>query len=178
MLRWILGDIICREFDSNIGRNQGRKVNDMGGNAECMDLKFGIHIDHEKEDGYRFLEMRIFGYLNYVTVAVRESWTVIPIDHLEYNEDAGELEIKEGFDYEEGQTPWMLISHHDSCWREGVNDILKDYEDKIAVIKNESFRTWYTKKDLKIEEVAEMNNLKDYSVYREFKKNNLKNPLT
>lgn len=111
-----VSNIICSEFENNVGRWQIKKET-----MYAMKLTFRLSNNWDMEEGYRHLQMLIFGPMNYIGVFVKEDWTVIPVDELDDEEDC----LKEGCDYRTGDTDWKMISYHDSCWTsDGVDRIL------------------------------------------------------
>lgn len=84
----------------------------------------------EGEDGYRDYDLILYAPMDYVQVWVRERWDVIPLDHLEYDEDGNGM-VKPGCDYIKGEGPWILITNHDSCWRDGVREFLSKKNKEI-----------------------------------------------
>jgi hypothetical protein len=116
----IVSDIICKQFISSVGKGQSSKETPM-----ALQVSFRTRVDHDKEDGYRDLDIVLYAKMNYVQVWTRTRWNVIPNEAFEY--DAyGEPYIKEGFDYDKGASEWEKVIDHDSCWRDAVRDILRD----------------------------------------------------
>lgn len=93
-------------------------------------VSFRTRIDHDKEEGYRFVDMVLYAPMNYVGVHVRDRWCVIPLEDLVTGED-GDTYIKEGEDYQEGASGWTCLSYHDSCWRDAVRDFLFLNRDRL-----------------------------------------------
>jgi hypothetical protein len=137
-----LTNIICKEFEKNVGKNQdpmfGKKT---GTDFFAMDLSFRLY-NYAGEDGYRHLHIRIYGPMNYVAVMIKEDWTIIHESYMDPNADDG---LRPGKDYLEGNTGWMLASYHDSCWRtDGVESILYTYEPRLGGIDTLN-DGWYKK---------------------------------
>ncbi len=127
--------IICSEYDHNIPR--------VGSNL-AMQLRFKLNVDHSREYGYRHLDILIYSAAghNYVGVYAKLGWNVTKNEVLE-NEADEVLDNEPEFDgYEEepdlkyvkGETPWVLLVYHDSCWRDGIDSILRKYSDRISHI--------------------------------------------
>lgn len=132
----IVASIICTEFQ--------KQFKDAGRRNEAMVVTFDLRIDHEKEEGYRWLDILIYAPTNYVTVEVRERWNVIPVEGLAYDEKTDDSYVKEGFDYVEGASEWKRVSHHDSAWRtDGVEHTLRDYRDRVLLIESFGSEGWY-----------------------------------
>jgi hypothetical protein len=171
-----LVEIICKEFEKNVGRNQEPAFKKKD-NADffAMDLKFNLNPYYEKgEEGYRHLHIRIYGPMNYVAVLVKEDWTVI---HESYQDPKAEDGLLPGKDYVEGNTGWMLASYHDSCWRtDGIHSILNAYEHRLSGIDSDFSNNWYVKKTLtederkEIEDLIHLRNNQDWSKHWEVKK--------
>lgn len=135
----IINSIICSTFENEVGRWQAKVDKKTG-----MKITFRLKTEYEVEEGYRNLEVLIYSEFNYVAVAVRELWTVIPLDELEYED--GEPYIKESsIGYRKGDTGWKLASYHYSCWREGIQEILRDNNDRILGIDTLFIKGWYQK---------------------------------
>lgn len=116
----LLTTAIRETFLDKIGKFQPSKHGKM---TFAIPLKKG-------EEGYRNLEVVIYGPTNYVQVWIRETWTVISEDDLENTED-GDTYIKKGKDYTNGADPWKRVSNHDSCWPSGIEDTLRKYGSKL-----------------------------------------------
>jgi hypothetical protein len=154
MLTSILENIICSEFENNVGRGQVRYDRPEPKPQYAMDICIALSLYYNKgEDGYRHITIRIYGPHNYVAVLVKEDWTVIHESYLENSEEG----LKPGKKYINGDTGWQLVSFHDSCWRDGVREILRSYEDRLLVIK--SFKHWYEKTTLTVEECQEIDDI-------------------
>lgn len=78
------------------------------------------------EEGYREKELLLYAPGNYVGVYVRETWDVIPREHLGYDEESGDEYVKKGYAYEKGASEWVLKSYHDSGWTEAVENFLRE----------------------------------------------------
>lgn len=128
MLDYLFMTVIDQTFIKNVGKFQGKNPD-----PKAMHIRFSVHIAHEKEEGYRYryLDLVIYAPMNYVQVWVRDAWNVIPIADLEYD-DEGEGAVKKGKAYAEGASEWRLVADHDSCWRDGVRDVIRKYHDQLS----------------------------------------------
>lgn len=145
MLEYMLADIICQTFEKAPGRNQDLPCYSMGGPPEitskqAMLIEMDIHIDSEKEEGYRHIDLLLYAPSNYVQVWTRERWDVIPLEDLEYDDD-GDSYVKKGKDYTKGETEWTMLSDHDSCWRDAVQKLIFDNRHKLASF--DGIGSWY-----------------------------------
>jgi hypothetical protein len=114
-LHHLLGSIIRSEFLSVVGKFQATKAT-----REAMLLRFGVPTK-DGEEGFRDVEMLIYGHQNYVGVYTRETWNVIPEGDL-LDDDRGP---KPGKKYDKGEGPWKLESYHDSGWSDAIESFLK-----------------------------------------------------
>jgi hypothetical protein len=135
MLQYILGTIICDEFEKNIGGMQWKKHLD-GEPMHCMEMTFKLHeVDH-RDSLYPGAQLLIFGASNYIGVYFRES------------------ESRDEFD------PWQHLSCHDSCWRsDGVDRFLSRYRDRMAVLGWHGGicnNQWYLKREVSLEEAVQL----------------------
>ena len=117
----ILTTTICSTFVDVCGKWQSRKTE-----QKAFVMEFSLTLDYDKEEGYRTLEVVLYASHNYVNVYTRETWDVIPLEDLEYNEEDDESYVKKGKDYQKGKSPWTLVVSHDSGWTSGVGEILQD----------------------------------------------------
>jgi hypothetical protein len=131
----IITSIITAEFEKNVGRWQSKNAVEYG-----MKITFDLSLhDYDIEEGYRHLEILIYGPANYIGVYVREDWTVIPINEIKSNGEG----LRKGKDYRKGKNDWVNVSYHDSGWRDGIKNVLDKYEDKINHVRNND--NWYEK---------------------------------
>lgn len=132
----IISRMICETFEKEIGKNQQKNEKQF-----AIDIHFSLSVDYDKEDGYRWLHLRIFAPRNYVVVLKKESWKIIENEKTNENSE-----------------DWKIIADHDSCWRDdGVRRIIREYSNKISHISQLS--GWYQKTELsseKIEEISEL----------------------
>lgn len=137
----ICANIIESHFDKEIGRNQYRKPEHK---QKAMLVSFRVKVDYDVEEGYRHLDLLIWGPMNYVAVMVRERWNVVRASDLVPHPDfEGDTCIREGSEgYVEGDTGWKLASYHDSCWRsDGVDNVIFGNRHRITGI--DSLFKWY-----------------------------------
>lgn len=128
---------------SDIRWQSGEPVNPLPHVPHAMKIVFKTTIDHRIEEGYRYLELVIYAPMNYVQVWTRTTWNVIPIEDLEDdNTGSGDTRVKVGKDYQTGESAWRKVADHDSCWRDSVRDLLREYEHSIQVF--EGGEDWYT----------------------------------
>ena len=159
-LQWI----ISSEFEKNVGRWQVKKDKQIS-----MDLSFSLSPFYDFESGYRRLRLRIFADMNYVAILVKEYWNVLPHEYAEYDEEREDTFIKEGKDYITGDSGWYLVSYHDSCWRDAIDDVLRAYRDRIILIDTLFESYWYVKTELsegdqkEIQEIIRMRDNGDMS---------------
>ena len=119
-MRNIVSHIICSEYE-----HRWRKC----GLPSAMKVVFSLTNDYDVEDGYRHLEILVYDFGNrYVGVFGKADWNVIR------NEWSDGYTLDAGHEYVKGATPYVLYGHHDSCWREAVETILREYEKKIVLI--------------------------------------------
>lgn len=128
--RSILASVLCETYEREGGKWQSRKPE-----PKAFRFTFATRIDHAKEEGYRYLDVSLFAAGNYVQVCVRKRWNVIPLDDLIYGEDGECSGVKPGKDYVKGASSWTEVANHDSCWREGIERILRDHEDEIILLR-------------------------------------------
>lgn len=134
----IVSNIICSEFENNVGRWQNKNEK-----MFAMKMTFRLNNDWDIEEGYRHLQVLIFGPMNYIGVFVKEDWTVIPVDELDDDGDC----LKKGCEYRIDETDWKMISYHDSCWRsDGVDRILSIQEDRLNGLDFSAH--WYEKVEI------------------------------
>ncbi len=133
MLENIVSSIITTTFENEVKRWQTKNEKQF-----AMLVSFGLSLDYDKEEGYRHLDILIYGPMNYVGVLVRERWTIIPVDDLE--EDG----IKSGCDYRKGDSGWFFASYHDSCWTDGVQSTINKNRERINCLSTD-LSNWYKK---------------------------------
>lgn len=139
MIHHVIAQIICSEFRKAFQTPNGLTERNKG-----MKIGFKLNIDHDREEGFRNLEVLIFGGgSTYISVFARLNWTVVPVEGLE--EEDG---LRPGFDYTKGETPWVHFSCHDSCWTsDGVENILYRFRDRINILDSRYDR-WYETVDI------------------------------
>ena len=138
MLTHLLATVIEQTFEKEVGRWQTRRTL-----RKAIKFSFSLTINHDKEEGYRSVDLVLYAPYNYVGVYVRERWNVIDLDHLVDGDD-GVVYIKDGHDYEEGASDWTCIAYHDSCWRsDGVQDFLSKYQDRLQTFENSALSSFF-----------------------------------
>lgn len=130
MYESMLARVICEEFEKNPGKDQAPIFGEKPGEPKALLIGFRRRIDHDKEDGYRYLDLLLFAPTNYVQVWTRSRANTISLEDME--EDDGEMVPKDGKDYESTKTEWEMHSDHDSCWRDAVGQVLWDNRESIA----------------------------------------------
>ena len=131
MMHGMVSDMICAIFEDKVGKWQVRKVRE-GVDLKALLVSFHERINYDKEEGYRQVDLLVYGPMNYVGVWVRRRWTVISQDDLDYDKESCENVIKEGKDYQTGSTEWEQICYHDSCWRSAINDFLFENRENLT----------------------------------------------
>jgi hypothetical protein len=129
----LLVSVLRQTFEEKVGKFQVKQEQ-----PKALLTNFRLTVDTDVEDGYRYLEVAIYAPCNYVQVWVREAWTVIPVEDLDYDDD-GDATLKPGTDYDEGYTDWFLVADHDSGWTEGISRILRQYQNRITTFAQGSF---------------------------------------
>jgi len=142
-MRNIVTSIICQEFETNVGKWQVKNSETFG-----MQISFDLSCNPPIEKGYRHLDILIYAPMNYVAVMVKERWSVIASSDLVYD-DNGDASIRKGSrGYVEGSTEWLVAGYHDSCWRDSLNTVLRNNEERIVTLDTD-FKTWYKKVKMK-----------------------------
>jgi hypothetical protein len=132
IMRSILKSMICTTFEAVCGKWQSKKPV-----PQAFKFTFRLQTNHEVEEGYRYLDVLIYGASNYVQVYCREQSNVISLDDMEESDpedQTGEMVPKEGKGYVKTTKPWEKVADHDSCWREGIEKILKTYKPRITAL--------------------------------------------
>jgi len=134
----VLSHIICHEFEIRCGKHQ--LVSDVSkADPQAFKLTFDTEVKYDKEEGYRYLDVIIYGPMNYVQVWMRRRWDVIPVEDMDYNEDGGTP--LPGKDYQKGASEWVLLGDHDSGWREGVRKVLSEKD--ITTLRTFNGGDWW-----------------------------------
>lgn len=163
----IIQSIICSQFESTFGRSRpdtkatiqthaGRSatVDTSSDPTHAMQVKFSLSPNYDVEEGYRTLTMLLFGGgSNYIAVYAKLDWNV---GDLSTNEN-------EEFVYIKGETPWVCYGYHDSCWRDSVGIILREFHDRIITIDYlfNGSSGWYKNVSLTEEQIAELKAVRD-----------------
>lgn len=133
MIENLFSNVICQQFEKEPGKNQNPCLFPPGAimtkDPQAFLVEFKTRIDYDKEEGYRYLDLLIYGPTNYVQVWTRTRATVISMGDME--EDDGEMVPKRGNDYVESATEWEIHSDHDSCWRDAVQRIIFENRNNI-----------------------------------------------
>jgi hypothetical protein len=166
MFENIVSNIICTEYDKVLGRKAFQ--NKLWGTdpARAMVIKFSLSLNYDVEEGYRHLTLVLYGFgYKYIGVFAQIDWNVI---RNEWSKDGTTL--KKGKSYIKGETPWVLCAYHDSCWRDGVNNLLWNMQERINSI-DYLFTSdgWYTIKVLDDSDKAALSEAK--KVWEEREKN-------
>jgi len=148
MLTNILSNIIGTEYETQINSWRERKSGEIS--KVAMSIIFAVNPEAPLEilpEGspwedcrYPKIEMLIYGKTNYIGVFIREKI----------------LHPKQ-------ESPWFLVSKHDSCWRsDGVNKVLHAFREHLINISEPFGKNWYKRievdddleAELKIVEIA------------------------
>ncbi len=125
-------------FEEVCSKNQRVKVQNKPGsiesNIKAFKFSFSLNIDHEREEGYRDLDVLIYGAFSYVQVYYRERANVILLDDLQRDAADDQLTPKVGKSYSTVIESWKKIADHDSCWREGVQNIIKLFGERMQTL--------------------------------------------
>ena len=157
MYEHIVRSIICSQFETNFGREAGLETH--SSRTRAMQVKFSISPDYAHEDGYRNLTILIFGGgSNYIGVYAKVDWNVTANNSgldIEWNE--AEADASRNPEYVKGVTPWVCYGYHDSCWRDSVESILREFHDRISTIDSlfNGQTGWYKSLELSKEQIAE-----------------------
>lgn len=129
----ILKDIICSEFEQNVGLRQSRE-HLASKPMYRMQINFRLHeLDYEKSPRYPHASLMLFAGGNYVGV------------YYQVSEDRDET------------GPWQHLSLHDSCWRDdGVGWFIQMYRDRISTLRQGLGNSWYSKLEVSPEFAAEL----------------------
>ena len=156
MMEYIVTRMICTTFERDVGRWQSKNEK-----QTAMQVSFSLRNDYDKEEGYRYIDVLIFGPMNYVGVLVRERWNIIPLTDLDAEKEC----LKPGYDYREGDTGWISVGYHDSCWREGVKEVIWENRDRINGL--DSMANWYTKVEMTPALISEFERaISDRKIYK------------
>jgi len=134
----VIDSIICSEFDHKFGRSGSKGA--LSDPTDAMILTFGLSPFYDEEQGYRHLHLLLYGGGgNYISVYGKLDWNVIAHEDVL---DDGTTKAE----YTQGDTGWVLLCHHDSCWRGAVHDIVWEYRDRINYL-NTLFRIGFAHPD-------------------------------
>lgn len=159
MLTNILSTIICQEFEkSSVFKTPGY----MSSFDTAMLVNFRLAIDTSVEEGYRSLSLLIFGGgSNYIKVFAQLKWTVVELHALDGDDEPSKS-------YTKGETSWILLSDHDSCWRsDGVEQVIRHFGDRLSMIDYlGSTNGWYTARKLREDEIKSLEQLWRHRTYQ------------
>jgi hypothetical protein len=155
MMNGVVSSMICNEFRKEF-QKRGDKSWQMSDPERAMRVRFSLKLDYDVEEGYRHLDLLIFGAgSNYITVMAKLDWAVIRTEWLGDDGDG----LLEGFDYIEGSTPWVHYSNHDSCWTsDGVERIINEFANRINCLDSR-YDSWYFIDTLTPEQVEEFHEI-------------------
>jgi hypothetical protein len=168
MFEHVVGNIICTEFSYQFGRD--REPTPAGlpryhsHPTLAMQVSFSLSPDYNREDGYRHLTILIYGGgSNYISVYAKLDWNVTPDNSgLGIEWDEASADASENPEYTKGETSWVLLCHHDSCWRDSVNRLLWDYRERISSIDSlfNGQTGWYKSLPISEEFAQELNKIR------------------
>ncbi len=107
-----------------------------------MLVSFPLPLNHDVEEGYRDLDILIYGPMNYVQVYVRKRQNTVLLTDLVCDVE-GESSLKPGASYTKTEEPWVKVADHDSCWTEGVEDVLRENAKAINHITTYFNDSWW-----------------------------------
>jgi hypothetical protein len=142
----IIQSIICSQFNSTFGRDAALDTN--SDRTHAMQVRFSISPNYDLEDGYRNLTILLFGAgSNYIAVYAKMDWNLVST--------VGEP-VK-------GETPWVCYGYHDSCWRDSVGNILREFHGRINTIDYlfNGVTGWYKNVALTPGQIAELKAVRD-----------------
>jgi hypothetical protein len=125
MLENIVASIIYTDFQRSF------KDVEVWPSSVAMKVKFSLSCDWNREEGYRNLEILIFGGgSNYIGVYAKIDWNVKDLVNIHNSA--------------KGDTDWVLVGYHDSCWREAVSNLMQEFSNRIITIDSLFNRgNWY-----------------------------------
>ena len=94
MIEWMLAEVIGKEFELNVGKNQSRT-------GSALHVGFGMNCGNAT-DQYEVVHMYIYAPHNYVYVAIQQ----------ERIDAGGKRHVG----------PMEILSYHDSCWQDAIKD--------------------------------------------------------
>lgn len=138
MSRAMISDVIQCTFNNLVGKWQVKK-----NPQEALLIQFRTKTNFDKEEGYRYLDLLVYGPMNYVQVWWRRRWCVIPQEYLE-DDGMGDVVVSKGKKYDEGQGDWQTHNAHghDSGWRDTIGRFL-DENAKDILGFDKLGDTWY-----------------------------------
>lgn len=110
----ILADIINSSFTNSVGKHQNQNPI-----PSALVVIFRAKIDSEVEEGFRYVDLAIYGESDHVQVYGRTRWDVTPVG-------------KGSEGYSSGASEWTLHADHDTRWREGTYEFLTEHKEVIT----------------------------------------------
>ena len=147
----LVEQIVRAEWDARFPKYLGFPL------SEAMLLKVDLSINHDKESGYRWREILIFGPMNYIGVWMRDCWNVIPLEDLQWDEEQQDDVIKPGRNYKAGNSEWQCLSYHDSCWGDAINRLFSNTSGEIQSLRIPlGHEGWYERLTLDAEKIRHL----------------------
>jgi hypothetical protein len=115
MVKWMLSEIICKEFEKVVGKGQAAS-------RKAMHIGFSMRPS-KSSDQYHVVHMYIFAPMNYAYVATQS----------ERITNKGERVVG----------PMELLSYHDSCWRDAVQSFICNKSTDLNTFKSFMLLEWY-----------------------------------
>jgi len=126
--RSIFAGVICDTFERECGKWQSRSAE-----PTAFQVSFAARVDPD-EEGYRYRDLVLYAPMTYVRVVTRERWDVVPVADLRRRDDGEILGLLPGKAYSAGSSAWVEFAYHDSCWRQGVEGVLVQYERDVIAL--------------------------------------------
>jgi len=96
-LQHLLAEALCATFTSMCGKWQAKKPS-----PKAFVVSFKTSINSDKEEGHRYVDLALYASHNYVNVYSRERWNTIPLEDMEWDEEAQEMMPSKGKGYTKG----------------------------------------------------------------------------
>ena len=125
----MVASIIINTFGSEVGRWGGHGKPTLAGTPQkALLVEFHTPIDHDREGGYRYIDLLLYADANYTGVYVRDRWNVWGVqEEPECECDCVAAEARD-VPIVNGESEWRCLAYHDSCWTEGVERFLCDWK--------------------------------------------------
>lgn len=124
MLQWVLTSIICKTFESHIGRWQSK-----ADTPKAMQITFRTsqpnREEGEEETLYWHKDLLIYAEANYVGVYTRDWW------------------MPRFEDQEKGSGEWSSLAYHDSCWRDGIEQFIAENQRSFCTLDTLGLDDWF-----------------------------------